>query len=72
MEFRDSATSGLQRLLLRNQTGDSSEADLDRREDKRYMELIMVLLVVVIVLGITPPIVQSNVIDESGSDPPVN
>lgn len=36
------------------------------------MELIMVLLVVVIVLGITPPIVQSNVIDESGSDPPVN
>lgn len=72
MEFRDPATSGLQRLLLRNQTGDSSEADLDRREDKRYMELIMVLLVVVIVLGITPPIVQSNVIDESGSDPPVN
>lgn len=35
------------------------------------LELIMVLLVVVIVLGITPPINRSNVIDDIGSDPPV-
>ena len=33
------------------------------------MELVMVLLVVAIVLGITPPLRQSNVIDDSGADP---